>query len=69
MEEGAEWSKRVNVSYAEAFQEELLHFYDCIVNGAETETDGRDGREDIRVLQQLLAAATPPGLGGEAARR
>ena len=54
---------------AEAFQEELLHFYDCIVNNAETETDGRDGREDIRVLQHILAAANPPNLGGEATRR
>ncbi len=69
MEDGAEWSKRVNVSYAEAFQEELLHFYDCIVHDAETETDGRDGREDIRILQRILAAANPPNLGGEAACR
>jgi predicted dehydrogenase len=69
MEAGAEWSKRVNVSYAEAFQEELLHFYDCIVNDAEIETDGADGREDIRILQQILVAASPPNLGGEAARR
>lgn len=68
MEEGAEWCKRVNVSYAEAFQEELLHFHACITEGRDPETDARDGREDIALLQRITAAAHPPNLGGEAAR-
>ena len=68
MENGTEWRKRVNVSYAEAFKEELLHFHDCLDSGKEPLTHGVDGREDIAVLQRILAAASPKGLGGEAAR-
>jgi predicted dehydrogenase len=68
MEAGAEWRKRVNVSYAEAFKEELLHFHDCLTRGEEPLTNGLDGREDIAVLQKIFAAASPQGLGGEAAR-
>jgi predicted dehydrogenase len=67
MEDGAEWRKRVNVSYAEAFKEELLHFHHCVTTGEQPLTDGADGRADIALLQQIVAAAHPPGLGGEAA--
>ena len=66
MEGGAEWRKRVNVSYAEAFKEELLHFHDCVTNDREPLTSGHDGREDIAVLQEIVAALRPVGLGGEA---
>jgi predicted dehydrogenase len=68
MENGAEWRKRVNVSYAEAFKEELLHFHACLHDGEEPLTNGKDGREDIAVLQRIVAAASPEGLGGEALR-
>jgi predicted dehydrogenase len=68
MEAGAEWRKRVNVSYAEAFKEELLHFHACVSRGEQPLTNGPDGREDIAVLQKIFAAAAPSGLGGEAAR-
>jgi predicted dehydrogenase len=68
MTDGVEWRKRVSVSYAEAFKEELLHFHECIHNDREPLTDGRDGREDIAFLQKIVAAARPEGLGGEAAR-
>jgi len=68
MEGGVEWRKRVQVSYAEAFKEELLHFHDCVTHDRAPLTDGRDGREDVAVLQQIVAAAGPAGLGGEAAR-
>ena len=61
-----EWRKRVNASYAEAFKEELLHFHACVSDDQEPLTDGRDGREDIAVLQEIVAAARPAGLGGEA---
>ena len=67
MENGAEWRKRVNLSYAEAFKEELLHFHACLNQGEEPLTNGPDGREDIAVLQRILAAASPQRLGGEAA--
>ncbi len=68
MENGAEWRKRVNVSYAEAFKEEALHFHHCVTTGEQPLTDGRDGRADIALLQQIVGAAHPPGLGGEAHR-
>lgn len=68
MEGGAEWRKRVNVSYAEAFMEEALHFHRCVTTGERPLTDGRDGRADIGLLQRIFAAANPPGLSGEAGR-
>ena len=66
MDDGAEWRKRVNVSYAEAFKEEALHFHHCVTTGAQPMTDARDGREDIALLQQITTALAPAGLGGEA---
>ena len=66
MENGAEWRKRVNVSYAEAFKEELLHFHECLHSSHEPLTNGADAREDIAALQRVVAAAAPKGLGGEA---
>ena len=68
MESGTEWRKKVHVSYAEAFKEELQHFYDCLHEGKDPLTNGADGREDIVVLQRILATAAPKGLGGEAAQ-
>jgi len=68
MENGAESRKRVNVSFAEAFKEELLHFHECVNADREPLTNGSDGREDIAFLQKIVAAASPEGLGGEAAR-
>jgi len=68
MTDGAEWRTRVNVSYAEAFKEEALHFHHCLTTDERPLTDGPDGREDIALLQQIVAAAHPPGLGGEAVR-
>lgn len=68
MTDGAEWRTRVNVSYAEAFKEEALHFHHCVTTGERPLTDGHDGREDIALLQQIVVAAHPPGLGGEAAQ-
>jgi predicted dehydrogenase len=68
MEDNIEWRKRVNVSYAEAFIEELLHFHECVMKDQEPLTNGPDGREDIALLQKIVAAASPEGLGGEAVR-
>jgi predicted dehydrogenase len=68
MENGAEYRKRVNVSFAEAFKEELLHFHSCIHNGQEPLTNALEGKDDIAFLQKIVAAAAPQGLGGEASR-
>jgi hypothetical protein len=68
MDGSVEWRKRVQVSYAEAFKEELLHFHACVTRDTEPRTHAREGREDIRLLQQILAVTEPAGLGGEALR-
>lgn len=66
MEEGAETRKRVNVSYAEAFIEELLHFHDCVSRDEAPLTNAQEGKADIAFLQKMVAAATPAGLHLEA---
>jgi hypothetical protein len=38
-----------------------------VTNDREPLTGGHDGREDIAVLQAIVAALGPAGLGGEAA--
>jgi predicted dehydrogenase len=69
MEDGADIEKRVVVSYDEAFRRELIAFHDWIANGTAPLTDAADARADILLLQQILAANQPEGLGGEASRR
>ncbi|MFN7997505.1 MAG: Gfo/Idh/MocA family oxidoreductase [Bryobacteraceae bacterium] len=66
MSEGAEYRKRVNVSYAEAFKEELVHFHECIHADRDPLTNATEGKEDIAFLQRAVAAAAPEGLAGEA---
>jgi predicted dehydrogenase len=68
MENGAEYRKRVNVSYAEAFKEELLHFHECVHTGQEPLTNASEAKQDIAFSQKVVAAARPEGLGGEVAR-
>jgi predicted dehydrogenase len=66
MQDGAAFETRFEVSHAEAFKQELIAFYDCIVNDAPPLTSGADARGDIQLLQQIFAALSPAGLGGEA---
>ena len=68
MENGAMVSKRVEASFDEAFREELRAFHDCVVNNHQPITDAADGRQDVAILQQVVAALNPPGLGGEAGK-
>ena len=68
MENGAAIEKRVQASYDEAFREELRAFHQCVVNNQQPLTSATDGRADIAVLQQVIAALNPKGLGGEALR-
>ncbi|MGH2626791.1 MAG: Gfo/Idh/MocA family protein [Anaerolineales bacterium] len=69
MEGGAAVKRHATASYAESFKEELLHFHACATGGKAPLTDGVDARRDIEVLQQVVAAWKPAGLGGEAAGR
>lgn len=66
MEDGSAYTKRVEVSYDDAFKCELIAFHDCVVNDSEPLTDARDGRGDIALLQQIFATMQPKGLAGEA---
>lgn len=68
MQAGAAVEERVVVSYEEAFEQELLAFHAAAIGGAPVLNGAEDARADMRVLQQILAALNPPGLGGEAAR-
>jgi predicted dehydrogenase len=68
MEDGAAFEKRVQASYDEAFKEELKAFHACVVGNSQPITDAADGRKDIAILQQIVAALRPAGLGGEAAQ-
>ena len=69
MQEGAAVEENITVSYEEAFELELLAFHDCVVNDRQPLTGGRDARQDIYWLQQILAALNPAGLGGEAVQK
>ncbi len=69
MKDGAAVEEKVIVSYEEAFEQELLAFYECVVSNRSPLTDLADARRDIILLQQILAALHPAGLGGEAAAK
>jgi predicted dehydrogenase len=64
MENKADYHKRVQVSYAEAFKD----FHECINAGREPLTHAGEGKDDIAFLQKVVAAANPEGLGGEASQ-
>jgi predicted dehydrogenase len=68
MENGVMVETRAQVSYDEAFQEELRAFHACVVDDTPPLTDVDDARADIAVLQRILAVSRPRGLGGEAGR-
>jgi predicted dehydrogenase len=48
-------------SYEESFARELVHFHDCVVNGAECRTPPEQARLDIDVLTQMFLKARPDG--------
>jgi predicted dehydrogenase len=68
MDDGASFTKNVIASYDEAFRQELVGFYDCIVHGVPAFTDAASARQDLLVLQKIFAHLHPQGLGGEAAQ-
>jgi predicted dehydrogenase len=59
MEGDASVTKRVLVSYDEAFKREWRHFYDCITQDKEPITNGEKGRRDIAFLIDLIKTARP----------
>ncbi len=69
MHNGKLTTSEVEVSYDNAFKEELQVFYQCVTTNKRVPTDVTDAKEDIRTLQLILAANQPKGLGGEALTR
>jgi predicted dehydrogenase len=68
MKDGAAIKDLVIVSYEEAFEQEIKAFYEYVTKGIKPLTDAVDARNDIRILQDILAALHPEGLAGEAFR-
>ena len=46
----------VKTSFSEAYRNELLHFYDCIVNDKEPITSGKDALKDIKLMRKIIDA-------------
>jgi predicted dehydrogenase len=44
-------------AYQESFQRQLVHFHDCVVNGADCRTPPEQARADIDVLTRMFRAA------------
>lgn len=62
-------SNEVEVSYDNAFKEELRVFHECVTTNKNVATDVLDAKADIEILQSILAVNQPEGLGGEALAR
>jgi predicted dehydrogenase len=57
-------STRSFEAYRESFQRQLVHFHDCVVNGAECRTPPEQARADIEVLTQMFLASREPAMAG-----
>jgi predicted dehydrogenase len=55
-------STRSFEAYRESFQRQLIHFHDCVVNGAECRTPPEQARADIEVLTRMFLAAREPAM-------
>lgn len=58
-------TNEIEVSFDSPFKEELKVFYQSITNNQKVLTDVLDAKADIKLLQSILAASKPKGLGGE----
>jgi len=56
-EGGALVQRTITASYEESFRRELEHFYQCVAEGREPETSGREGLEDVRLQIGIATAA------------
>lgn len=63
MEGGRATEKRVTVSPAEAFKEELLHFAECVATGARPITTPEEARGDVALLHRIFHAIERPLVG------
>src|ERR1700681_4913129 len=46
-------------SFNESFKEELIHFHDCVTNGREPVTSGRDTLHDIALCEAIVGVHRP----------
>ena len=69
MENGRFITSNSEVSYSNAFIEELRVFYQSVTTNKNAPTDVLDAKADIQILQSILAANQPKNLGGEALSR
>jgi predicted dehydrogenase len=53
----ASWGREEVTSYESGFKEELVAFYDAVVNGTAVPTDGMDGARDIALCQAIITSA------------
>jgi UDP-2-acetamido-3-amino-2,3-dideoxy-glucuronate N-acetyltransferase len=53
--------ERVNIQQAEPLRQECQHFLDCIQNGTQPITDGREGLEVLRILNAGQASLNENG--------
>jgi predicted dehydrogenase len=63
MEDGRATAKRITVSPAEAFKEELLHFAECVRTGARPITTPEEARGDVALLHRIFHAIERPLAG------
>lgn len=57
MDGEAHVESRVMVNYEEAFEQELIHFHECITEGAAPLTTLADGLRDVHILRAVARAA------------
>jgi len=57
MEDDVLVQRTITASYEESFRRELQHFYECVTEGREPETPGREGLEDVRLQIDMIKAA------------
>lgn len=65
------FEKRTIVGYESPYRAELQAFHDCVTNRKEPVTSAEDARQDIAILQKIMASYPPfqkMGIGGEAVR-
>lgn len=48
------WRTEETISYESAFKRELAAFHDCVVNGTQPVTSGRDGLADVALCQAII---------------
>jgi predicted dehydrogenase len=60
VEDGTAAEKRVTVSMAEAFKEELVHFAECVRTGARPDTTPEEAKGDVALLRQIFGAIRRP---------